>query len=266
MRLNYKVLGEGEPLIILHGLFGMLDNWVTLGKQFAKHFKVYLIDQRNHGKSPHTPEHNYHLLAEDLLSFMALEEIPAANILGHSMGGKTAMQFAINYPNRTKRLIVVDIAPKDYPTGHEDVFEAFFSLNLDQIKSRKEADEQLQSILPSFSVRQFILKNLTRNSASQYSWKPNYKALQQTYPTTIQNSLSETDRYMGSTLFIKGGQSERYIELKDWPMIQSHFPTAQLSVIEESGHWIHAEKPQDFYETVMAFTGVSKEIKKDGFG
>lgn len=266
MKLNYKKFGEGTPLIILHGLFGMLDNWQTLAKQFAAHFDeqsktnksvqsyaVYIVDQRNHGKSPKADELDYYVMAEDIACFMEEHGLEKASILGHSMGGKTAMQFAMDYPDKIDKLIVVDIAPKDYPPGHQVIFDAFYAVDLENTKSRKEAEAQMEPILDDFGVRQFLLKNLNRTKEKGYQWKANLDVIHQNYEKIIENSLGPFQEYDGPTLFIKGGDSERYIELDDWADILSYFTDARLEIIDGAGHWVHAQKPQELFELVVGF-------------
>jgi len=253
MQLNYKHFGEGHPLIILHGLFGMLDNWQTLARQFAEHFSVYIVDQRNHGKSSHSPEMDYYLLAEDVADFMDQQGLESACVLGHSMGGKTAMQLAMDYTHKVDKLVVVDIAPKSYPAGHDEIFKAFFSVDLESIDNRKEADEQMQKVIKDFGIRQFLLKNLSRDKEGKYYWKANIKAIQDVYPAIIENSVGPFQQFDNPTLFIKGGKSERYIEMDDWATITTHFSDAKLEIIEDTGHWVHAEKPKELFDLVIRF-------------
>lgn len=254
MHLNYKTFGTGHPLIILHGLFGMLDNWQTLALQFSQHFCVYTIDQRNHGKSFHTEEFNYHLLSDDLFDFMHQHQIESAHLIGHSMGGKTVMQFAVDNPSLTDKLIVADIAPKDYPAGHDAIFDAFAALDLSKINTRNEADEQMKSLVPDFGTRQFLLKNLTRHKNGSYGWKCNLPALQNHYAEILGNSLTPFDQFTKPALFIKGGKSERYIELPDDEETILHFfPNAIIQTIADAGHWVHAEQPDAFYQHSMQF-------------
>jgi len=256
LHLNFKTFGQqqAQPLLILHGLFGMLDNWQTLALQFAKHYHVFTIDQRNHGKSFHTSDFNYHLLSDDLFDFMHQHQINSAHIIGHSMGGKTAMQFAVDNPNMVEKLIIADIAPKDYPAGHDAIFDAFAALDLSQIQTRNEADEQMKLLVPDFGTRQFLLKNLPRHKNGAYGWKCNLPALQQHYPEILENSLTPYDQFEKPTLFIKGGNSERYIELPDdLETIFHFFPMADIQTIPDAGHWVHAEQPEAFYLLCMQF-------------
>ena len=158
--LNYKSFGSGPPLIILHGLFGTLDNWQTIAKKLADDFTVFILDLRNHGKSPHTQEHTYSLMAEDLSQFMESQWIYKAHVLGHSMGGKTAMQFANDFPDMLDKLVVVDIAPKVYAGGHQHILEALLSVDIDAVQSRKEVEQQLSKYIEEDGVKLFLMKNL----------------------------------------------------------------------------------------------------------
>ncbi|MEZ4885279.1 MAG: alpha/beta fold hydrolase [Chitinophagales bacterium] len=258
MKLHFKSFGDDNapPLLILHGLFGMLDNWQTLGRKFAETYRVYLIDQRNHGKSPHSLEFDYYLMADDLLEFMDEHDIEKAHLIGHSMGGKTVMQFAVENPNRVNKLVVVDISPEDYPAGHDDIFKALFDVNIDLLQSRSEADEALKSLVEEKGVRQFLLKNLTRNKSGGYQWKFNLQAIHFNYANILANSLTDFDVFEGDTLFVKGGKSERYMQAgKADELIVAHFPKAKIEVVEDAGHWVHAEQPDAFFEVVSVFLG-----------
>jgi len=250
LKLNYKKYGEeGEHLIILHGLFGTLDNWNTLSKKFSESFQVIAFDARNHGKSEQDKQIDYTLMAKDLFNLLDDLKIEKAHILGHSMGGKTAMQFAINYPQKVDKLIVVDIAPKAYQNGHQIIFDAFKSLDFDAIKSRKDADNQLKPILTDFGVRQFILKNLGLNAEKKYFWKPAYTWIEAEY----ENIITKIDgTYSGTSLFIKGEKS-RYIAANEFENIQQQFTHSALKTIENAGHWVHAENPKEFYKIVIEY-------------
>lgn len=250
MELNYKKYGEvGEPLLILHGLFGMLDNWATLGRKFSQHFQVYLLDLRNHGKSPHDAAMDYVLMANDVVEFIEQHQLGKVNLIGHSMGGKVAMQLAISNAHLIKKIVVADIAPKFYLGNHNDIFEAIGSLNLNEINSRKTADEALTTLLPNFGVRQFILKNLARSNEGNYFWRPAVDYIKAKY-SNISKAIEGT--FNGTTLFIRGSKSD-YILDEDWTTIKAQFPNATLTEIEGAGHWLHAEKPIDFYDAVMEF-------------
>lgn len=252
MQLNFKKSGEGEPLIILHGLFGMLDNWQTAAKEFEKHNKVYLIDQRNHGKSPHTAEHSYRIMSGDLLEFFEQQGIESANILGHSMGGKTAMQFAVDHAAHVKKLIVVDMGIRQYAPGHDKIFDALFAIDLNTIHYRSDAEKILLEKIPDFGTRQFILKNLTRETDGTYNWKFNLKSIYDNYNEFILAPVAATHVFNGDTLFIRGEHSD-YIQDSDWPAVKDIFPKASLVTVKGAGHWVHADKPQDLIKIVSGW-------------
>jgi pimeloyl-ACP methyl ester carboxylesterase len=251
MQLNFKSYGQGQPLIILHGLFGTLDNWQTHAKQLAEHFLVYLFDARDHGRSPHTDHIDYPTMAEDLLEFMEQNWIYKAHILGHSMGGKTAMEFALTYPEMVDKLIAVDIAPKTYPPGHNEIFEALFSIDLNTLKTRQEAEAILEKNVPAYSTRQFLLKSLSRSQDGGFEWKMNLPVIFRDYPKILE-APTATGVFSGPTLFIRGGQSD-YVLDSDWPTVLQYFPAARLETIPNSGHWVHAEAPEVLLQLVQAF-------------
>jgi len=258
--LHYKQLGEGFPLIILHGMFGMLDNWLTLGKQFADRYAVYLIDQRNHGKSPHIDEMDYFAMADDILQFMDTHRLPQAHIIGHSMGGKTAMQFAAEHAERVARLAIVDIAPKIYPAGeHDDVFAGFAAVDLAHITNRAQAEAAMATQVHSITTLQFLLKNLTRLPDGSYVWKCNYDVIYRHYADILDNTLSPYTYCELPTLFLKGGNSRRYIELpQDIALLTQYFPNSEIVTVPDAGHWIHAEQPEAFFRIVSQFLSSEK--------
>ncbi len=251
IQLNFKTLGQGPAIIILHGLFGSLDNWLSLARKLAENYSVYLIDQRNHGKSPHTDEFSYDLLAEDLHTFMDEQGIYQAHLIGHSMGGKVVMQFAGLYPDRIDKLVVVDMANRQYKPHHTEIFEALHALKLDQLKARSEAAAFFEKRVPEEGVRQFLLKNLGRERGNTYQWKFNLSSLSSHY----QEILAEVEvdfPYEGPTLFISGGNSA-YVEHADQEDLLDSFPQANFVEIAGVGHWVHAEAPGRFLEEVEAF-------------
>ncbi len=250
MELNYKQFGQGDPVIILHGLFGMLDNWQTIAKKLAENYTVFIIDQRNHGRSPHHPDFDYSLLAEDLHCFMEQQWIYQAHLIGHSMGGKTVMQFALDYPDFVEKMIVVDIAPKKYEGGHQLIFEALFDLDLEHIQNRKDAEQQLEVRIPQFGVRQFLLKNLTRKKEGGYTWKMNLDAIFNHYEDILDTIEGEPVEI--PSLFIKGGLSN-YIQKEDSSLIKKLFSHSNIITIEKSGHWVHAEQPDILLEHMKNF-------------
>ncbi len=250
-QLNYKNFGEGEPLFILHGLFGSLDNWQTLGKQWAKTHSVYLIDLPNHGKSYHTDSFSYDEMATavaDLANDLALDKV---TILGHSMGGKTAMNFAVNYPAKLARLIVVDIAPKPYPPHHQQILDGLFSFDPAQLTSRKEADAIMSDKIDNVGVRMFLLKNLKRKDGGGFAWKMNLSMLSEAVNHVIDETAIPHPINV-DTLFIRGGMSN-YILEEDSYGINEKFPLSSIETIEGAGHWVHAEKPTELLELVNEF-------------
>lgn len=250
MKLFYRHSGQGKPLIILHGLFGSSDNWFTLAKVFAEHYSVYLVDQRNHGQSPQSDDFNYKLLTEDLNGFINDLHLGKPHIIGHSMGGKTAMNFAVKYPNQLDSLIVADIVPKQYPVHHDHILEGLHTINLQTLTSRNEADEVLSSHIPEPPVRQFLLKNLARTSDGKFEWKVNLQAIDN-HIEEIGAGMQYSGTFNGPTLFINGTRSH-YFKPGDEKLIQTLFPSAEISNLD-AGHWIHAEKPKEFAETVLSF-------------
>lgn len=251
MKLNYKSFGQGDPIVILHGLFGTLDNWQTLAKQLAEHYTVYIIDQRNHGRSPHADEFNYRILAEDLQQFMEDNWMYKARVIGHSMGGKTALQFALEYPAMVEQLVVVDMGIKAYTGGHAEIFAALLELDVAKITDRKAAADLLAARIPERGVRQFLLKNLTRSKAGGYQWKMNLPVLHARYQDILA-AIESNDTFDGDTLFIRGGKSN-YVQDNDWNAIQTLFPRAELATVANAGHWVHAEQPQQLLQLVLNF-------------
>lgn len=249
--LHFKHYGCGEPLIILHGFLGTLDNWHTLSTAFAKKFSVYNIDQRNHGKSFHSDQHSISLMVNDLHYFMQEHQVGSANIIGHSMGGKVAMQFALNFSGMVNRLIVADIAPRAYKPGHNEVFNAIFAVDTDTVQSRKEAEEKMLPHLPDFATRQFVLKNLERNQNGKFNWKMNIKALHKDYEEILK-AVTSDNVFNKKALFLKGEKSN-YITEADRQDILKLFPNTIFKEIANAGHWLHAEQPELFYTEVINF-------------
>lgn len=252
MELNFKSFGSGPALIILHGLFGSLDNWQGLAKQYAEHYSVFIVDQRNHGRSPQTDTpFTYAQLAEDLREFMEQQGMYTANLIGHSMGGKTVMQFAVEHEYMVEKLIVADmgIAANDF--RHNEIIEALVAFPFDEISERKLADEWLATRIPDFGVRQFLLKNLDRRADKGFEWKFNLAVLHRDY-RNILAEITAPHPIDVPTLFIRGGKSD-YVLDEDFPAIRALFPNAQFATVEGAGHWLHAEQPDAFFQQTMAF-------------
>ena len=241
MKLHFKKFGAGTPLIILHGVFGSSDNWKTFANQLKNKFEVYLVDQRNHGLSPHSDEFNYQVMADDLKELLFDEQIEKCILLGHSMGGKTAMNFAVQFPEKIIKLIIVDIAPKKYVPHHQNILNGIRSLILPDLNTRKQADDLLSKTIKEPGIRQFILKNLIRNPKNLFYWKINWKAIEDNMEAIGAPLLSNT-LFAGEVLFIRGAKSD-YILNKDESLLKKHFPKANLITIQNAGHWVHAEQP-----------------------
>lgn len=251
MKLHYRTLGEGEPLFILHGLFGSSDNWQTLGKKFAEKYKVYFVDQRNHGHSPHSDEFSYDLMVKDFHELVVDTGEKNIRIIGHSMGGKTAIGFAAEYPHLISKMIVADISHKSYPMHHDQIIEGLNAIDLNVIKSRNEAEKKLEEYIPQFGVRQFLLKNLYWiEPGVQLGWRINLPVLEREIP----NILIEIpfDKIDVETLFIRGALSN-YILESDFDAIEKKFPNSEIYTVQNAGHWVHAEAPEEFYNVVMNF-------------
>lgn len=251
MKLNYKQLGEGFPLLILHGLFGSLDNWITLSRQFSSTYSVFIIDARNHGRSPHNDVSDYPSMVEDLLEFITDHSIEQAHIIGHSMGGKTAMSFTLKYPEKVGKLVVADMAMKTYSGHHDEVIKAMQEVPISEIKNRSEAEEILSVRIKELGVRQFLLKNIDRKEDGSYAWKINLPVLVKEYPKILME-VKGINPVQNEVLFIRGDKSD-YLKDKDFTSAKLYFPNATLETIEGAGHWIHAEQPGLFFNSVSSF-------------
>lgn len=251
MKLNYKKSGQGNPLIILHGLFGSADNWFSIARELEKHFTLYLVDQRNHGDSPHSGVWNYEAMATDIKELMEDEGISNAFLMGHSMGGKTVMKFAAMYPASVDKLIVADIAPRYYPVHHGTILEGLNAIPLDTIKSRKDADDILSKYIPTVGVRQFLLKSLGRDDSGSFIWKINLPVITEQIEIVGEAITSESPIY-AQTLFMGGANSD-YILDSDKKEIAEMFPNSTLVFIKDAGHWLHAEQPKAVIDSVKAF-------------
>ena len=252
MVLYSNILGQGKPFIILHGFLGMSDNWKSLGTKYAEEgFEIHLIDQRNHGRSFHHNEFNYEVMVEDLKLYCDSHHLNNIILLGHSMGGKTAMLFAAKYPDMVRKLIVADIAPRFYPVHHDAILEGLNSLDFSVIKSRGEADQQLSRYVPDFGTRQFLLKNLYWKDNGQLDLRLNLEVLKENV-SEVGEALPTHLLFDKDTLFLRGDRSE-YIALSDEDIIKRHFPKSILITIKNAGHWLHAENPNDFFEETLNF-------------
>lgn len=252
MILYSNILGQGEPFVILHGFLGMSDNWKSLGIKYAEEgYEVHLIDQRNHGRSFHHSDFNYDVMVEDLKHYCDSKQLKNIILMGHSMGGKTAMLFAAKYPEMVKKLIVADIAPRFYPVHHDAILEGLSSLDFSVIKSRGEADQELKRFVSDFGTRQFLLKNLYWKDNGQLALRMNLEALKENV-SEVGEALPSHLKFDKDTLFLRGDRSE-YITLSDEDLIKRHFPKTKLITIKNAGHWLHAENPNDFFDETLNF-------------
>lgn len=256
--LNHRITGEGAPLILLHGLFGALENLGAIARQFHTEWQVHALDLRNHGSSFHTDTMDYPSMAGDVLAYMDEQGIEKACLLGHSMGGKVAMQIALQAPERVEKLIVADIAPIAYKARHDAVLEGLKQVDLTRVRSRRDADKQLAEFVELPGVRQFLLMNLERIQQGEqskdgpvYRWRLNLKAIDACY-ANLAAAPEAGDPYLGPVLFLKGADSA-YIQEKHRKEIDRLFPAAQLQVIEGTGHWLHVEKTDTFVALCQQF-------------
>jgi pimeloyl-ACP methyl ester carboxylesterase len=252
MTLHSQILGSGKPFVILHGFLGMSDNWKTLGTRWAEDgYEVHLLDQRNHGRSFHSEDFSYKVMSEDLKNYCEEHDLKEIILLGHSMGGKTAMQFAVKYPEMVSKLIIADIGPKAYPQHHQDILKALSSLDFSKIKSRSEAEAILSEYIKDTGTRLFLLKNLYRKNKTELALRINLPVLSDKIEEVGKN-LPENTVFKGDTLFL-GGENSGYIQPMDEILIKKHFPKAEIGTISKAGHWLHAENPDEFYDNVMNF-------------
>ena len=243
--IHFKQYGNsGKPIYILHGIFGMLDNWHNVANQLSTDYQVITCDARNHGKSFHDDDASFAAMALDLKNLMDYLGHASATVIGHSMGGKTAMLFADTYPEMVDMLICVDIAPKKYHPGHLDYFRAFKEIDFSTVNSRREAEESFLPFAPDMGVRQFLLKNLEANPQGGYKLKINIQAIEAHYAEII-DAIHFNNAFIKSTHFILGEKSG-YLKEDDKPYIEQHFPTAMYHWVPNAGHWVHADNPTEF--------------------
>jgi pimeloyl-ACP methyl ester carboxylesterase len=250
--LHSKIIGEGPALIILHGFLGMSDNWKSMGRRYAEEgMQVHLVDQRNHGRSFWSSDFNYTVLVEDLLHYMKFHNLTKPLIMGHSMGGKTAMQLSCDYEDEVSGLVVADIAPRYYPPHHQEIINALNKLDLERYHSRNEANEALAHHIKEVGIRQFLLKNLYWKEPKQLDFRMNLEVLSSAYDE-VGEGLEANAIYEGPSLFIKGDRSE-YIGTSDLEDINRHFPKSELATVSGAGHWVHAENPEAFFNKTLPF-------------
>jgi pimeloyl-ACP methyl ester carboxylesterase len=250
MKLHYRELGTGQPLIILHGLFGSSDNWQTQAKRFAEYFQVILVDLRNHGHSDWNDDSSYISMANDVIELINDLGIEKTILLGHSMGGKVAMHVAQINGKLLSKLVVVDMGIKQYPPHHQHILQGIHSVQLEGVNSRAEADKQLTEFIDSEGVKQFLLKNLYWKEKGKLAWRMNVSVLENSM-NEILSALPEKEVFT-PTAFIRGELSN-YVLDDDIPEIENFFPDSQYITISQAGHWVHAEKPEEFVDAVLGF-------------
>tara|TARA_B100000886_G_scaffold208845_1_gene144532 strand:- start:89 stop:862 length:774 start_codon:yes stop_codon:yes gene_type:complete len=250
--LHSKIIGSGDNhFIISHGFLGMGENWKTHAKNLAeKGYCVHLVDQRNHGKSFWSEDFDYDVMVEDLRFYLNHHNLKEVIVLGHSMGGKTGMGFALKYPDRVKKLIIADIGPKYYSPQHQKILAGLSTLNFSDINSRKVAAEHLENYIPDTGTRQFLLKNLYWVSHGQLGLRPNIAVLKNA-AESIGTAIESDSSFLKPVLFLYGGNSNYINPDIDTPMILDYFPKAKLIEIKNAGHWLHAQKPQQFFEILI---------------
>ncbi len=238
-------------MLVLHGMLGSSRNWQTTGRDLTKHYHVFALDARNHGKSPHDPVMTYEAMMDDLIAWLDVQRIAKAVLVGHSMGGKTAMLLACRHPERVERLVVADIAPKDYYwVAHRGEFAAMNELDLASLQSRQEAEMRFEARVPELGMRKFLATNLERSDGG-WRWTANLPVLTEALPVLEKDSLLPDDRFLGPSLFIAGGKSQ-YVQAADHVAIKRHFPAARIKVIADSGHNPHIDKREEFVRLVLS--------------
>ncbi len=251
MLLHHRVYGSGAPLFVLHGLLGCSDNWHSVARALGRRFTVVVPDLRNHGRSFHHESFTYAELMDDVVRLMSRFGVTQAPVIGHSMGGKLAMNLALTQPERVARLIVVDIAPRSYPPLHTEILTAMLGANLATAKRRSDVEAQLAACVPDARIRQFLLKNLARRRRGGFRWRANIASLQRHYAHVLDAQQSGTP-FTQPTLFLRGGRSD-YIESGDLDGIVALFPKAVVETVTKAGHWVHADTPEAFVRAVLTF-------------
>ena len=250
--LYAKIEGSGKPLLILHGFLGMSDNWKTLGVKFAESgFAAHLLDLRNHGRSFHADIFNYQVMADDVVAYCKTNNLDKVDIIGHSMGGKVAMNLAVKYPELVDKLIVADISPKYYTPHHQDVMAALNAVDFSTNPSRNEVQETIEEHVTEPGVVLFLMKNVHRVSSQQLGFRFNLEAFNND-EEAIGEALKDTDVFNGSVLFLRGSNSD-YITEEDTNLIKKHFPKAVIQTVSNAGHWLHADNPTEFFDKSIDF-------------
>ncbi len=249
--VHSRVIGQGPVMLILHGYLGMGDNWKSLANKYAEFYEVHLIDMRNHGRSFHDSLFDYDVMVEDILNYLEAKGIEKMTLVGHSMGGKAAMNFAVKYGDRIDRLIIADISPRFYPDHHQDILKALNAVDFEKQKTRGEIEQVMGAFIKEAGVVQFLMKNVFRRTKDQLDFRFNLPILTQKY-SAVGRELDKDSSFEGETLFLKGAKS-KYIGDEDVKIIHAHFPNALIQEISGAGHWLHAENPSEFLDKTLEF-------------
>ncbi len=253
MELHFREMGQGNPLLILHGLFGSSDNWLTIAKQLATSYRVFIIDQRNHGQSPHSDSWNYTVMAQDIEDFCIQHQLNEIFIAGHSMGGKTVMKMAELFPERIKKMMVIDIAPRYYPVHHHKILNALKSIDFNVVNTRKQAEEVLQNNIDDLGTRQFLLKNIYWIAENKLAWRFNLEVIANNIEIVGEATPADVSAICEIPVcFVKGEKSD-YIKKEDEPLILKQYPNSEIITIANAGHWVHAENPVDLMNEMIKF-------------
>ena len=258
MKLFYRRIGTGEPILILHGLFGSSDNWMTIATGLKDLGRIYLLDLRNHGRSPHSDLFNYSTMSEDVYEFLGDLNIRRITLIGHSMGGVIAMNFALIYPHRVQKLVVIDIAPRKYFIHYQNIVDGLLAIDIDKVKTRQEADDQLSVFVEQETVRQFLLKNLYRTTDGKYTWRLNLKIIAQNL-ANLGTGIQSNQSFLNPCLFIRGTLSD-YIRDEDEPQIKKLFPSAEILTVKNTTHWLPAEEPEVIRSLIRTFLNQNKSL------
>jgi pimeloyl-ACP methyl ester carboxylesterase len=258
MKLFYRKTGSGNPILFLHGLFGSADNWVSIAAGLRDAGQIYLLDLRNHGRSPHSNTFDYTVMVEDVYEFLGDLNLRQVTMVGHSMGGMITMQFALSYPHRINKLVVIDIAPRSYPIHHRNIVDGLLSIDINRLKSREEADDQLSRFVDQPRVRQFLLKNLYRNTGGKFGWRLNLRVIAQNL-SMLGMGIDSMKTCDNSCLFIRAALSD-FIRDADETSIKKLFPRAGIVTVEDTTHWLLAENPAAVTAIIKSFLNENKSL------
>ncbi len=258
MKLFYRKTGTGKPILLLHGLFGSADNWMTIANGLKDSGQVYLLDMRNHGRSPHSEVFDYEVMVEDVYEFLGDLKLRQVSLVGHSMGGMTAMKFALYYSQRINKLVVIDIAPRPYPIHHQNIVNGLLSIDINQLKNREQADDQLSLFIEQSYIRQFLLKNLYRTTDGKFSWRLNLPVITHNL-FRLGTGIQSEQQFSQPCLFIRGALSD-YIRDEDESYIKKLFPRAEIITVENTTHWLPAENPTAVISAIKSFLNQNKSL------